>query len=44
MVLQPMTIRTTLAGVGAISIASIYLYFDIKIMKAKFDRKRKPNR
>lgn len=35
MVLQPLTIRTSIAGVGAITIASIYLYSDIKILTAK---------
>lgn len=32
MVLQPLTIRTILAGLGAMIIAGIYLYSDIKIL------------
>jgi len=35
MVLEPLTIRTILAGLGALTIASIYLYSDIKLLTTK---------
>jgi hypothetical protein len=35
MVLQPLTIRSIIAGLGAMTIASIYLYSDIKILTKK---------
>lgn len=35
MVLQPFTIRSIIAGIGAVTIASIYLYSDIKTLSAK---------
>ena len=35
MVLETLTIRTIIAGLGAMTIASIYLYSDIKLLKAK---------
>lgn len=38
MVLEPLTIRTIIAGLGAIVIASIYLYSDIKILTTKNDK------
>lgn len=44
MILEPLTISTILAGFGAISIASIYLYSDIKILTMKNKKERSPNR
>ena len=44
MVLEPLTIRTIIAGLGAITIASIYLYSDIKLLTSKNDKQRSPNR
>ena len=44
MVLQPLTIRTIIAGLGAMTIASIYLYSDIKILTTKNENERSPNR
>jgi len=38
LVLKPMTIKTIIAGLGAIEIASIYLYSDIKIFTNKNDK------
>jgi len=38
MVLEPLTIRTVVAGLGAITIASIYLYSDIKILTTKNEK------
>lgn len=35
MVLRPLTIRTIIAGLGAITFASVYLYSDIKILTTK---------
>jgi hypothetical protein len=35
MALQPLTIRTIFAGLGAITVASIYLYSDIKLLIKK---------
>ncbi len=35
MTLQPLTIRTIFAGLGAITVASIYLYSDIKLLIKK---------
>lgn len=35
MVLEPLTIRTIIAGLGAMTIASIYLYSDIKFLTTK---------
>ena len=42
MVFQPLTIKTILAGFGAITIASFYLYTDIKILTTGKDKS--PNR
>lgn len=39
-----LTFRTTLAGLGAIIFASMYLYSDIKILTTKNDKERSPNR
>ena len=44
MVLQPLTIRTVIAGIGAMTIASIYLYSDIKILTTKNDKQKSPDR
>ncbi len=35
MVMEPLTISTIIAGLGALTIASIYLYSDIKILTTK---------
>jgi len=35
MVLEPLTIRTIIAGLGALTIASIYLNLDIKLLTTK---------
>lgn len=43
MVIKPLTIRTTFAGLGTIIIASIYLYSDIKILTTKYGKERSPN-
>ena len=44
MILQSSTLRATIAGVGAIVIASIYLYSDIKILTTKKKKIKNPNR
>lgn len=44
MVLQPLTIRSIIAGLGAMTIASIYLYSDIKILTTKNENNRSTNR
>ncbi|MCB0708401.1 MAG: hypothetical protein KDC15_03300 [Chitinophagaceae bacterium] len=44
MIIKPLTIRTIIAGLGAIAIASIYLYSDFKILTTKNDKERSPNR
>ncbi len=44
MVLHPLTIRTIIAGLGAITIAAIYLYSDIKILTTQNKRSKSPNR
>ncbi len=38
LVIKPLTIKTTVAGLGAILIAGIYLYSDIKILTTKNDK------
>ena len=43
MVLQPWSIRTIIAGLGAMTIASIYLYSDIKILTTKYKENRSTN-
>lgn len=35
MVLEPLTIRTIISGLGAMTIAGIYLYSDIKLLRTK---------
>jgi|LakMenEpi03Aug12_release.lakeMendotaPanAssembly.Ray.scaffolds.fasta_scaffold105290_3 hypothetical protein len=44
MVLQPLTIRSIISGLGAITIAIIYLYSDIKILTTKNENDRSTNR
>jgi hypothetical protein len=43
MVLQPLTIRSIIAGLGAMAIASIYLYSDIKVLQQKNENKGSRN-
>lgn len=43
MVLEPLTIRTAIAGLGAVTIASTYLYSDIKLLTTKNDKYKSPN-
>ncbi len=43
MVLQPLTIRTVISGLGAMTLAIIYLYSDIKILKTKNKNDRSRN-
>lgn len=43
MLLEPLTFRTIIAGLGVIAIASIYLYSDIKILTTKKGKERSPN-
>jgi hypothetical protein len=44
MVLQPLTIRSIIAGLGAMMIAIIYLYSDLKILTTKNENDRSTNR
>jgi hypothetical protein len=44
MVLKPLTIRTIIAGVGAIVAATFYLYSDLKIIVTNKTNKKSPNR
>lgn len=39
MILEPLTIKTVAAGLGAIIIAAIYLYTDIKVLTRKYYKK-----
>jgi uncharacterized membrane protein YcjF (UPF0283 family) len=44
MILKPLTIRTIIAGVGAIVAATFYLYSDLKIIVTNSANKKSPNR
>ena len=44
MIIQPLTIRSIIAGLGAMTIAIIYLYSDIKILTTKNANDRSTNR
>jgi hypothetical protein len=44
MVFQPLTIRSIIAGLGAMTIAIIYLYSDIKILTTKNESDKSTNR
>lgn len=43
MILEPLTIRTALSGIGAVTVATIYLYSDIKLLSEGM-KKKSPNR